>query len=330
MLVAAMSFTLAACGSSTEVEIPENTEDFEYELSVAAKEAVDEIGPENIKIYVIMKSSDEFQNSVVDGARAAGLTAGIPARNIRNTAPTNESDTMQQVTAIEDAISAGASIILNSCQEENACSRVLQQAADKGVKVVMVDTDCTIFDDKVTYIGTDNYDGAYEGATEFAKTLEPGSNVVILRGKLGDVNHEARTEGLSDALEDAGMNVLEVQDANCETDKAANTMEAFIAKYPDQIDAVMVTSDSMAVGAAHAIESAGLEGIKVCGFDGFQSAISLIPSGGITMVIAQRPFQIGWMAVDSALGSMAGYEYDSYLNPGIQIIDESNYQDYLD
>ncbi|MEA5048099.1 MAG: sugar ABC transporter substrate-binding protein [Eubacteriales bacterium] len=283
-----------------------------------------------LKIGIVMKSSDEFQNAVVQGAKDAAIEAGIPEANFSAVASTSESDAMQQVTAIEDMVANGIDILLNACQEENSLKGALQAAADAGVTVVMVDTDCQSFTDKVTFIGTDNYEAAYTGAQEFAKRLEAGSNVVILRGKLGDVNHEKRTEGLTAALEEAGMNVLEAQDANCETDKAAAAMEAFLTKYPGQIDAVMVTSDSMAVGAAQAIKSAGVEGIKICGFDGFQSAIQLVKTGEIEMIIAQQPYQMGYQGVNDALAAMYdGKTFDSYIKMGIAVIDSTNYQDYI-
>ena len=146
--------------------------------------------------------------------------------------------------------------------------------------------------------------------------------------RLGDVNHESRTEGLTESLEAAGMNVLEVQDANCETDKAASAMESFLSKYPDQIDAVMVTSDSMAVGAAQAIKNAHVEGIKICGFDGFQSAISLVETGEIEMIIAQQPYQIGYEGMNDGIAAMNGETFDAYIPMGIIMIDSENYKDF--
>ena len=311
LMIMAMAFAFAACGGG----------------SSDSGDSGDSANSD-VKVGVIMKSSDEFQNAVVQGAKDAAEEAGIPAGNFSNVASTSESDTMQQVTAVEDMVSNGTNIILISCQEENALAGPLQAAADAGVKVVMVDTDCAKFKDKVTFIGTDNEAAAYEGAQEFAKRLDEGSNVVILRGKLGDVNHEARTNGLKKALEEAGMNVLEVQDANCETDKAASTMEAFMTKYPGEIDAVMVTSDSMAVGAAQAIKNAGVEGIKVCGFDGFQAAVSLFDTDEIEMIIAQKPYDIGVQGLECGLGALNGETYDAYINPGIAIIDKDNYTEY--
>ena len=329
MLAAVLAAAMIGCGggSSSSGSADNSAESTEDAGGEEGTEVSGDVDASSLKVGIVMKSSDEFQNAVVEGATDAAKEAGISEANIKAVAPNNESDAMQQVTAIEDMISSGMNIILNSCQEENALAGVLQQAADAGIKVVMVDTDCASFEDKVTFIGTDNYQAAYDGATEFAKMLDEGSNVVILRGKLGDVNHENRTNGLQDALKEAGMNVLEVQDANCETDRAANAMEAFMSKY-DDIDAVMVTSDSMAVGAAQAIKGAGKEGIKVCGFDGFQSAIQLFDTGEISMIIAQKPYQMGYDGVNDAIAALGGETFESYINPGIAVINADNYTEY--
>ncbi len=334
LLAGTMVIALSGCGknagSAESADSGSSKESTGETSDSPSEEQGDDKDVSELKIGIVMKSSDEFQNAVVEGAKAAAVEAGVPEGNFTAVASNSESDSMQQVTAIEDMVSNGVDILLNACQEENALRTPLQNAADKGVKVVMVDTDCASFEDKVTYIGTDNYQAAYEGAEEFASRLEKGSNVVILRGKLGDVNHEKRTEGLTDALEEAGMNVLEAQDANCETDKAANAMESFLTKYAGKINGVMVTSDSMAVGAAQAIKSAGAKDIKICGFDGFQSAIQLVDTGEIEMIIAQTPYQMGYDSVNCGLGALEGETYDSYISAGIEIIDSSNYKEHLE
>ncbi len=342
LLVGAMVLAMTACGSSNDSgsstdSSTENSADSSAEDSTdsgaegsSEESSSADADVSDLKVGIIMKSSDEFQNAVVQGATDAAIEAGISKSNIKAVAPTSESDAYQQVTSVEDMISGGVDLLLISCQEENALSSVLQKAADAGIKVVMVDTDCSLFEDKVTYIGTDNYNAAYEGAKEFATHLEEGSNVVILRGKLGDMNHENRTDGLTAGLEESGMNVLEVQDANCETDKAASAMEAWLSKYQGEIDAVMVTSDSMAVGAATAIKGAGVEGIKVCGFDGFQAALSLFETSEIEMIIAQKPYEIGQDGMKDGLAALLdGETFDPYIDSGIAIIDADNYKDYL-
>ena len=321
LLTAVMLFSLCAC-SSTDT----GSGDAGGETAEGGSKPVSEL-----KVGVVMKSFDEFQQAVMDGATAAAVEAGIPEENVTCVAPNNESEIMAQVTSVEDMISQNVDILLVAANQADTLMNPLTTAAEKGIKIVMVDTDAPDFTEKVTYIGTDNYEAGYEGAKEFGTRLGGGKNVVILRGKLGDPNHEKRTEGLIAGLEETGNTVLETQDANCESDKAANAMEAFMTKYPDQIDAVMVTSDSMAVGAAQAIKAAGLgDRIQVCGFDGFQAAIDLLGTGEISMIIAQRPEEIGRKGIECGLGALEGETYDSYINTGIEIIDSSNYQDYQD
>mgnify|MGYP000226631507 FL=1 len=321
LLTAVMLFSLCAC-SSTDT----GSGDAGGETAEGGSKPVSEL-----KVGVVMKSFDEFQQAVMDGATAAAVEAGIPEENVTCVAPNNESEIMAQVTSVEDMISQNVDILLVAANQADTLMNPLTTAAEKGIKIVMVDTDAPDFTEKVTYIGTDNYEAGYEGAKEFGTRLGGGKNVVILRGKLGDPNHEKRTEGLIAGLEETGNTVLETQDANCESDKAANAMEAFMTKYPDQIDAVMVTSDSMAVGAAQAIKAAGMgDRIQVCGFDGFQAAIDLVGTGEISMIIAQRPEEIGRKGIECGLGALEGETYDSYINTGIEIIDSSNYQDYQD
>jgi len=323
VLMICMTANLAACNKSSSGTESSST-------AAEIQEGSDTGDISDLKVGVVMKSYDEFQQLVMDGAKDMALELGIAEANITLVAPNNESDVMAQVTMVEDLISKNIDILVLAVNQEDSMLNVLDTAKEKGIQIVFADTQAENFEGAVTYIGTDNKSAAYEGALIFGEELEDNSNVVILRGKLGDVNHEARTEGLIEALEEKGHTVLEVQDANCETDKAASTMEDLLTKYPDQIDAVMVTSDSMAVGAAQAVKGTGLtDSIKICGFDGFQSAISLVETGEITMIIGQKPYEMGYEAVKCGVESIDGATFDSYINPGIVMITSENYKDYL-
>lgn len=322
LMAVTMVLGFTACGDTTE---PAPAPAPSTDNTAPADDGVD---VSTLKVGVVMKSFDEFQQAVMDGAVDAAIELGIPKENVTTVAPNNESEIMSQVTMVEDLIAKGVDILLISVNQADTVMNVLQSAADKGVKIVTVDTDAPDFKDKVTYIGTNNEDAAYTGALEFLDSLPANSNVVILRGKLGDVNHEARTVGLTKAIEEKGHTVLEVQDANCESDKAANAMEAFLTKFPGEINAVMVTSDSMAIGAAQAIKGAGVDGISICGFDGFQAAIDLVETGDISMIIAQKPYFMGYEGVMDGFGSLNGETYDSYINPGIAMINSSNVSEF--
>ncbi len=322
---------LAGC-SAAATTAPAATTAAAEATAAAATEATLKV--EDLKIGVVMKSFDEFQTGLINGAVDQAVAMGIKKENVITLAPKSESDVLGQVQMIENCISQGVNIIVLSAQNPDSVNAPLMAASAKGIKIVMADTDAPKFEDpnKVTFIGTDNYAAAHDGAATFLKTYcKPGDNIVILRGKLGDTNHDARTKGMEDAIKEAGMNVLDVQDANCDTDKATSVMENIITKYGDKINGFMVTTDSMAVGGVTALKAANLLGqVKVCGFDGFQVSIKMIEDGSEQMIIAQKPYWMGQEAVKNGVAALLeGATFEKYIDPGIQVIDASNYKEFL-
>jgi ribose transport system substrate-binding protein len=318
-----MVVALVGCGSGGSSQEP------------AAPDQGSTLAVEDLKIGVIMKSYDEFQTALINGAVDQAVSMGVKKENVITLAPKSESDVAGQVQMIENCISQGVNIIVISAQNPDVVNAPLQAAAQKGIKIVCADTDAPKFSDpnKVTYIGTDNKAAAHDGAVEFLNTYtKEGDNIVILRGKLGDTNHDARTDGLKAAIEETGRNVLDVQDANCEADKAANIMENLLTKYGDKINGVMVTSDSMAVGAITSLKAVNkTDEVAVCGFDGFQVSIQCVADGTEKMIIAQKPYWMGQEAVkDGVAALLEGKTFEPYINPGIQIIDSSNYKEFLE
>jgi ribose transport system substrate-binding protein len=303
-------------------------------LSVALSFAQGKLATADLKIAVIMKSFDEFQKQVIAGATDQAVKLGVKKGNVIALAPKNESGLMEQVQMIENCISMGVNIIVLSAQNPDIVNEPLAKASAAGIKIVMADTDAPKFKDpnKVTFIGTDNYAAAHDGAVEFIKRfMKRGQNVVILRGKLGDTNHNARTNGLKDACKENGINVLEIGDANCEPEKAAEMMENFITKYGDKINGLLVTSDNMSVAAIEAIKAANkMDKIVVCGFDGFQTSIKCVAEGTEKMIIAQKPYWMGEEAVrDGIAALLEGKTFPEYINPGIAVIDGKNYKEFL-
>ncbi len=353
LLVVAMVFSLAACSSSgsssssTEEKEEEKAEDSaeateekEEEKEEEKVEKEEEKGekneekggyePKDMKVVISLKNENEFMNTISDAAEKAAEDAGVEKSNISSSAPSDASDADFQADAIDAAITDEADILICACINDDAIGPKLKDAADAGMTVVMVDTDCSTFADKVTYIGTDNYGAAYAGAKEFAKQLDSGSNVAIIREAEGDPNHDNRTNGYKKALEEAGMNVVDVvEDKDASAETAIDLMQGIMNDHED-LDAVMATADAMAVGASQAIKDADKTGdIKICGFDGIQPVVEMVESGDITMTIAQKPEDMGKMAVECAIGSIGNEKYDEYIDPGYEVITKDNAKDFL-
>lgn len=130
----ASSASSASSDSSASSASSESSASSASSESSASSASAGDVDVSSLKVGVIMKSSDEFQNQVVAGALDACLELGIPEENFSNVASTSESDSAQQVTAVEDFIASGVDILLNACQEENALIDPLSESSRCGHK----------------------------------------------------------------------------------------------------------------------------------------------------------------------------------------------------
>lgn len=175
LLAVTMTAAMAACSG-------DGTKENSGSEAKSSGEEGDSSDGSDLSIGVVMKLYDEFQNKVIDGAEAAAEEAGA---DITSVAPDDITDAAQQVQMIENFISQEVDILLVDPNIADSVITVLNDAVAQDIKVVLVDTDSPNFENPVTYVGTENYDAAYEGATEFASRLPEGANVVIATGAAG-------------------------------------------------------------------------------------------------------------------------------------------------
>ena len=155
---------------------------------------------------------------------------------------------------------------------------------------------------------------------------------VILTGAQGDETHEARLRGYRSAVEQAGGTVLEVQYCDAQPDRAAAAMEAVMQKYPQGVDALLVTSDDMALAAIKCIwdnNSAAYRKTVICGFDGNQAAVEALDRGELTVDIAQQGYEMGYKAVEAALDALEGKSVESVIDSGSEVITADNIDAYI-
>ena len=155
---------------------------------------------------------------------------------------------------------------------------------------------------------------------------------VILTGAQGDETHEARLRGYRSAVEQAGGTVLEVQYCDAQPDRAAAAMEAVMQKYPQGVDAVLVTSDDMALAAIKCIWDNNSDAYRktvICGFDGNQAAVEALDRGELTVDIAQQGYEMGYKAVEAALDALEGKSVESVIDSGSEVITADNIDAYI-
>lgn len=334
-LALAMALMLAACGGGTSSSAaPESTAPAESTASEseAASEADGSSTPaasgDRVSVAFVVKSlSDQFYILMKAGAEQAAADLGNV--DLTFVAPNSESDVQGQVDMIQNLVGQGVDAICVAPSSDDAVQPVLQQAHDAGIKVLAVDTD-TSFAEKLTFIGTGNAAAAKLGGEYVVEKLGEGKKAIILRGRLGDQNHDEREAGWVEGLEAGGYEILEIQAADSEAEKGMNVTQNLLTKY-DQIDVICTTADSMAQGAQRAVEAAGMQdSIQVIGFDGTVPVVEQTIEGLYLGSVAQDPFNMGVVGVEEAVKAAQGETIEERIDTGAIIVGQDNAQAFLD
>jgi ribose transport system substrate-binding protein len=192
---------------------------------------------------------------------------------------------------------------------------VLQAANDAGIPVITVDTyigDGDYANGEVTfplsYIGSDNTQGGYIACSALADKLGEGAKIYIQNVRPGISTTDQREQGCVQAAADRGLTVVRVDYNDNSADTAQQQTAAVLQANPD-ISGMFATNTFGALGAGAAIENAGLAGaVQVALFDASEENIGYLRDGTVSLVIAQKPSDMGYMGVAMATAYLDGYQ----------------------
>ncbi len=182
---------------------------------------------------------------------------------------------------------------------------------DAGIVVINIDNK---FDDdvlaekgiQIPFVGPNNYKGALDVGEYLADFLSSGDEVAVIEGIPTAFNAQQRTQGFTDAMNNAGMNVVSSQTAHWDMNEANVVASAMISEYPD-LKALLCDNDSMALGAVAAVKEAGKEGdILVVGFDNISAAYEMLLEGRILATADQFAGDLAVFGIEAALDIIAG------------------------
>lgn len=190
----------------------------------------------------------------------------------------------------------------------------LQSAVDAGIKVVTVDTflgDGDYVNGPVTfplsYIGSDNVEGGRIAGRALAEKLGGQGSVYIQNTNVGASTTEQRSQGFREAIGEFPNMTIAGEDYNLDdANTSVEQTSAVLQRVPD-LGGIFGVNVFSAQGAGTAVLNAGLGGqVQVVAFDATQFAIEQLRAGNVTLVIAQKPFDMGYMAVEAAMADYRG------------------------
>ena len=118
-------------------------------------------------------------------------------------------------------------------------------------------------------------------------------------------------------------------DFNLDDQNTATTQTAAVLQRVPDLAGVFGTNVFSAQGAGTAVVNAGLGGqVQVVAYDATQFAIEMLNAGTVSLVLAQKPFDMGYLAVAFAAADAAGVtSLPKRVETGFAIIDKNNVTD---
>jgi ribose transport system substrate-binding protein len=279
-------------------------------------------------ITLVPKAMDsEFWLELAEGGRAAAATR--PDVRLLVIAPDREINIDQQVSILEEQVRRGVRALVVAPASSDQVLNALNQAAERGIPVVLVDSDAP-FPRKVTYVGTDNRKGGQLAARVLAEALGGQGELALIHGVPGNESQDDRAAGFVDALAaHPGLKLVARLPANSERALGLTVMESIVTAHPG-VKGVFATNDQMALGAVEAMEARGLRGkVKIVGFDATAEAVRATVEGKMAGTIAQSPRLMGHKGVEAALSALAGRTVEKHIDTGTEAVTAANAGRYL-
>lgn len=321
--VVAVSIGLAACGS----------DDDSGSDGTSAPAATDAAEP-----AVTDASSDTTAEAPADGeATTVGFVAVGPEgawraaneANMQETfsaengfdlkyAPATNLDQKSQIDAFTSFVDEGVDVILLSATEGAGWEDSLARAQEAEIPVVLIDRGIEPDDPSsyVTRIAPDNVEVS-KGVAEWAVTALPdGGNYFVLEGPAGVGVVNERNDGWDAVMDDQPQFVkVGAQTANWSAEEGKSVMETVLKANNNDIQLVFAQNDEMGLGAALAVEEAGLvpgEDVLIATIDGTKAALEALAAGQLSFVAEYNPL-FGDTAVDVVRKALAGESVESYI-----------------
>jgi ribose transport system substrate-binding protein len=280
---------------------------------------------------VVGVKDDGFYVTMEKGARAKAQELGV---HLVVDGPAQFNAILQ--TPIVDAmIARKVDALLIAATDKQAMIEPMRRAYEAGIPVISVDAAIGDGDYEkgpvtfpLSYIGSDNVLGGKLACQALIKAIGGKGKLYVQNLKPGLSTTDQREQGCKEAIQATNGEVtlvgVDYNDDN--SGKAAEQTSAVLQHHPD-LSAIFGANLFSARGAAQAVKNAGFTGtVRIASFDAPEAAIQDLRDKVVDLVIAQKPAEIGAMAVEYAVRAIRGDTtgLKKRLPTGYVVIDHNN------
>jgi ribose transport system substrate-binding protein len=210
-------------------------------------------------------------------------------------------DNVKQQSQVEDFISQKVDAIVLTPYDSQAIGSAIVEANNAHIPVFTADIASQSKQGTVVaHVASDNVQGGQQAGALMCKVAGPSGAVAIL-DEPEVTSVQDRVRGFKAALASGcpGVKIVADIDGGGERAKASSAMDDILQSHRD-LKGVFGINDDSALGAATAVDAAGLKGkVAVIGYDATPEARTAIAGGSMAGDAIQHPDQIGARTIDA-------------------------------
>jgi LacI family transcriptional regulator len=257
---------------------------------------------------------DQLWSGVLDEARRlAQLGVQFEYRPV----PTlGEDDTK----ALKELLKADVNGIIVTAGNPRGLSPLIDEAEEKGVRVVCVSTDAPE-SRRSSIVCVDPWLNGHIAGELMGKFLPPNSKVAVVAGMLTALDHRKKTDGFSDAFPRhcSGGEIIGILEAHEDEDESFQKTFDLLGRVP-RLDGIYVNTVNC-LPVCRALGARQLTGkVKLITTDLFAEMAPYFEKGTISASIYQQPYRQGQIAVRlmaDHLTSQTSFPPTVHLSPGV-------------
>lgn len=308
------------------------TDDREIPVFTAANETIE--GRKNI--YLIVKNVDSsYWQVIMNAVRDSGNDHDC---NIFSGGTHSEIDWDIQEIMLDNAVAAGADMIVFSPNESVRLAKKVSEIYNMGIPIILVDTVVNT-DDYCTCYMTDNLRAGQIAAREMIERLRTAgvseNEEAYVAVQVGSFYSQTISERLAGFCQywmknaPAKWKVIdEVKSNEGSVERAVVCAEDFLKEYSG-IKGVFGCNNGSTVGFARTIKALGRTDIAVVGFDYSDEMRDLIADESYNAsTMLQKQYYMGYKAVEAAIAAANGEELPvKFVDTGITVVNRDTIND---
>lgn len=276
-----------------------------------------------LRIAVIPKgTTHDFWKSVHAGAMRAGQEFGNVEIIFKG--PEKEDDREQQISLVQNFISAKVDAIVLAPLDDKALAAPVKQAMAAKIPVIIIDSGLSAEAGKdfVSFVATDNYKGGQLGGQRLAEILGGKGKALLLRYQEGSASTVEREKGFTEAIAKAsGVTLVDPKRYAGATRATAQEASENLLTANRDVQGIFCPNESSTFGMLLALRGRGLAGkVKFVGFDASPGLVAALGKGELDGLVVQNPMKMGYLGVKTAVEHLQGKPVEKRIDTGVVLV----------